>query len=207
MLNRYFPFHYKSHSCYCWLTMTRTLVHRVLMPFTAKLPCVSLLLALVSLAHAVPNPQLIDLDGVAAAKPPVFVKVPLDVVSNTPTLLATTTVAPITTDAPGSRKRSQGIKRRDGACSPQPSGAGPVPSPDTASAFLADPVFQVGGSVLLRMMRPQALQLVTGNGYQCSHTLWLRTSILQSSGLFERVKLHGPLHSGRIRHLSMSIQV
>ncbi|MCJ1388116.1 hypothetical protein MMC18_000961 [Xylographa bjoerkii] len=101
-----------------------------------------LIISFLASALAVPHPQLIDLDGVAAAEPPVFVTVPLDVASNTPTLLATTTVAPITTDAPGTRKRSLGNKKRDGTCEPSPNGSGPVPSPDTASAFLADPDLQ-----------------------------------------------------------------
>ncbi|MCJ1229605.1 hypothetical protein MMC12_006274 [Toensbergia leucococca] len=99
------------------------------------LTCLGLVLAL-------PSPQLINLDGVAAAKPPVFITAPVDVASNTPTLLSTTSVAPITTDNPDTRKRSQDLEKRDGTCDPQPSGPGPVPSPDTPSAFLADPTLQ-----------------------------------------------------------------
>jgi hypothetical protein len=33
--------------------------------------------------------------------------------------------------------------KRDGTCSVQPPGSGPVPVPDTVDAFLSDPVLQV----------------------------------------------------------------
>ncbi|KAL8793126.1 MAG: hypothetical protein Q9195_004238 [Heterodermia aff. obscurata] len=76
---------------------------------------------------------------VIAAPDPVLVAAPLDVESNTPKQVAPAPIKPITTDLP---KRS--LKERD-ACSPQPSGSGPVPSPDTADAFLADTDLSASG--------------------------------------------------------------
>ena len=100
--------------------------------------------AVVGTTLALPHPQDIDLDGVVAAGPPVFVTPPYDVVSNIPTLLTTTSVAPIATDGPDSRKRNDiDVGKRDGTCAAQPAGSGPVPSPDTVAAFQSDPDLQV----------------------------------------------------------------
>ena len=104
-----------------------------------------LTLGIVGSALALPHPQDIDLDAVAAAEPPVIVTPPYDVASNIPSVLTTTSVAPIATDGPESRKRSDtAVEKRDGTCAAQPAGHGPVPSPDTAAAFQSDPDLQVG---------------------------------------------------------------
>ncbi|MCJ1479031.1 hypothetical protein MMC13_007715 [Lambiella insularis] len=108
---------------------------------------VFLISAALSVAFALPHPQEIDLDGVAAAPPPVFVTPAIDVVSQAPTLLPASTIAPITTDAPSSRKRSDRCPvKRDGTCASQPAGSGPVPTPDTVDAFHADPELQASAT-------------------------------------------------------------
>ncbi|MCJ1404934.1 hypothetical protein MMC11_008160 [Xylographa trunciseda] len=98
---------------------------------------------LIGTALALPRPQEIDLDGVAAAADPVIITPPYDVASNLPSILTTTSVAPIATDGPDSRKRSDiVVEKRDGTCAPLPTGSGPVPSPDTVAAFQSDPDLQ-----------------------------------------------------------------
>lgn len=82
---------------------------------------------LVGLALANPNPQDIDLEGVVAAPLPSFV-----------------TPSPLNT-----AKRSNEVMKRDGNCSPQPAGSGPVPAPDTYDNFQADPDLRVGSSLEL----------------------------------------------------------
>ncbi|KAL8642542.1 MAG: hypothetical protein Q9228_000767 [Teloschistes exilis] len=84
--------------------------------------------ALVAVAAAAPapSPQLMDLAAIDAAPDPVFVSAPLDVVS----------------DIPLTKRDGATLTKRDGTCAPQPAGSGPVPSPDTAEAFKADPGLQ-----------------------------------------------------------------
>ncbi|KAL8940557.1 MAG: hypothetical protein Q9216_002744 [Gyalolechia sp. 2 TL-2023] len=79
--------------------------------------------ALVAIAAAAPapSPQLIDLAAIDAAPDPVMVSAPLGVLSDQP-----------------SEKRGVTPVKRDGNCAVQPAGSGPVPTPDTAEAFLAD---------------------------------------------------------------------
>lgn len=91
--------------------------------------------ALTGIAAAAP--QAIDYAGVDAKPDPVFVSAPLDVVSNIPEAVNPPPITPITSPA-SKAKRAVSLTKRDGNCSPQPAGAGPVPSPDTADAFLAD---------------------------------------------------------------------
>ncbi|KAL9122385.1 MAG: hypothetical protein Q9187_001051, partial [Circinaria calcarea] len=71
-----------------------------------------------------PRPQEIDYAGVDAAPDPVLVSPAYDVEQQ----------------AAPARKRNVVIKKRDGDCSPQPKGYGPVASPDTPEAFLSNPV-------------------------------------------------------------------
>ena len=85
--------------------------------------------------------QLIELGDIANLDP-VLVSAPLDVVQDTPPDVPAAPIEPITT--PPSRVRRQLIQKRDGDCSPQPTGSGPVPSPDTVAAFQSFPTFQVG---------------------------------------------------------------
>ncbi|KAL9008752.1 MAG: hypothetical protein Q9173_006155, partial [Seirophora scorigena] len=87
------------------------------------------LLALLGLTSAAPRPQQIDTAGVEAAPAPVFVTPPYNVLehagaSNEPVI------------APRNR-----LHKRDGNCAPQPAGSGPVSSPDTPEAFLANPAY------------------------------------------------------------------
>lgn len=76
---------------------------------------------------------------VIAAPDPIFVAAPLDVEINQPPKVAPAPIKPITTDLP---KKSR-VKRD--ACSPQPVGSGPTPTPDTADAFTSEPRFSVRG--------------------------------------------------------------
>jgi hypothetical protein len=99
--------------------------------------------------------QSLDLAAVDAA-PPVFVTPSVAVVSQeatyapSPTLSSstvtdtTTTVSTPTDESTVSRRsRIQRLARRDGDCSPQPQGSGPVTSPDTPEAFQANKDLQV----------------------------------------------------------------
>ncbi|KAL8831695.1 MAG: hypothetical protein Q9191_000705, partial [Dirinaria sp. TL-2023a] len=91
--------------------------------------CVLFLPTLFTLAVAVPKPQLIDTQAVEAAPDPVLVAPPYDVSSGT-----------LTTAGSAIALQRQGIKR-DGDCTPQPAGFGPVATPDTPNAFLSNPDF------------------------------------------------------------------
>lgn len=107
---------------------------------------------LAGLAHA----QLLDLETINAS-PPAFVAPSLDVASQSvtyspvPTLAAAIASdegasgipAPTTTIAPPQRRRRGQPEKRDGTCASQPAGSGPVPTPDTVSAFLSDTTLQV----------------------------------------------------------------
>lgn len=85
--------------------------------------------------------QLIDLVAIDAFPDPVLVAAPLVVVEDTPPDVPAAPIEPITTSP--SRVRRQLIQKRDGDCSPQPTGSGPVPSPDTVSAFQSFATLQV----------------------------------------------------------------
>ena len=95
------------------------------------------LTALASVAYS----QLINLDAIAQDfAPPELVKAPINVELNVP---AASTPDPITPLQSTSAQKRDIVKKRDGDCSPYPAGSGPVPSPDTPSAFLSDPDFAV----------------------------------------------------------------
>ncbi|KAL9059516.1 MAG: hypothetical protein Q9206_001453 [Seirophora lacunosa] len=83
--------------------------------------CVLSALVAFAAAAPAPSPQLIDIATVDAAPEPVMVSAPLDVLSDTPL-----------------KKRDSAVVKRDGDCAAQPTGSGPVSTPDTAAAFLAD---------------------------------------------------------------------
>ena len=107
-----------------------------------------LLSTLVGLSLAAPRPQEISLEDVIAAGAPVMVTPALDVVTQTASVtpsaqVASSAAAAIATDPATVDKRS--LRKRDGTCSPQPNGSGPVPSPDTPAAFSADPDLHVRG--------------------------------------------------------------
>ncbi|KAL9012328.1 MAG: hypothetical protein Q9173_002899 [Seirophora scorigena] len=83
--------------------------------------CILSALVAIAAAAPAPSPQLIDIATVDAAPEPVMVSAPLDVLTDTPL-----------------RKRDSAMVKRDGDCTAQPTGSGPVSTPDTAAAFLAD---------------------------------------------------------------------
>lgn len=105
--------------------------------------------------------QTIDFDGVNAAGTPVIVTPAVAVASQTASVLpvaaqasaaAASASAALNSDSDSTLttgddddstsskkiKRNSVFGKRDGDCSAQPQGSGPVPSPDTPSAFLAD---------------------------------------------------------------------
>ena len=95
------------------------------------------LAALASVAYS----QLINLDVIALDfAPPELVPAPLNVESDIPAALSAPAVIPLQSV---STKKRDLIDKRDGDCSPYPAGSGPVPNPDTPSAFLSDPEFAV----------------------------------------------------------------
>lgn len=94
-----------------------------------------LVAALAGIIVAIPTPQDIDYAAVEASGDPVLVSAPLDVQSSTAKAVAAAPIEPIVLDA--------SKVKRDGTCAPQPAGSGPVPSPDTADAFLSSPDLQV----------------------------------------------------------------
>ena len=95
------------------------------------------LAALAGVAHSAP--QLIDLDIIALDfDPPELVKAPINVESNIPATVTPDAIIPLQ-----SVSANKLVKKRDGNCSPYPKGSGPVPSPDTPSAFTSDPDFAV----------------------------------------------------------------
>lgn len=92
-----------------------------------------LVVALAAVTSAVPTPQELT---IPLATDPVLFTVPLNVKTDTPQKAAPAPVKPIT---------SSTLKfKRNGTCATQPPGSGPVPTPDTADAFMADPELQVG---------------------------------------------------------------
>ena len=116
------------------------------------------LAAAVGLSLAAPAPQNIDFDMVDSVPAPTTVSVPIGVTAETVSYTATailadalsqitSTIAAVTlsTEVPVSiAKRSAAPSSVTSGCATaavQPTGAGPVPSPDTASAFLGDAYF------------------------------------------------------------------
>lgn len=108
-----------------------------------------LLSALIGLSAAVPRPQLIDTAGVEAAPKPVFVTPAYDVPEQAGA-----------THTPAIAARSQPFKR-DGTCASQPSGSGPVTSPDTPEAFLANPTYANTANIAVT---PDGYTVVMQNG-------------------------------------------
>ncbi|KAK5019777.1 hypothetical protein LTR16_000280 [Cryomyces antarcticus] len=101
--------------------------------------------AFAALAAASPVPQEIDYDSVDAAGLPPTATIPIvgataQVVTYDAAAAASSVAAEVTQDPASARKRDLG--KRDGSCAVQPTGIlSLVPSPDTASAFLAADVF------------------------------------------------------------------
>lgn len=96
--------------------------------------------ALAGVAYSAP--QLINLDAIAADfAPPVLVEAPVNVVSNIPSPSVPPEILPL--QSASAKKRNLEVEKRDGDCSPYPTGPGPVPTPDTPAAFQSDPDFAV----------------------------------------------------------------
>jgi hypothetical protein len=94
--------------------------------------------------------QTIDLDAIDKIPTPTYsinVSATAQTISYTQTA-ALASISASTSDTPGTQKRAvQYIEKRDDdCCAPQPLGSGPIPSPDTASAFLADSDFAAAAS-------------------------------------------------------------
>ncbi|KAL8747675.1 MAG: hypothetical protein Q9190_000471 [Brigantiaea leucoxantha] len=74
-----------------------------------------------------PHPQAIDLVSVSKAPKPVIINPAIDTAVN----------SDLYSPDDGSDTKKRSLEKRDGDCSKQPDGAGPVASPDTSAAFLA----------------------------------------------------------------------
>ena len=100
-----------------------------------------LLAALASVAYSAPKPQMINLDAIALDfAPPELVTAPVNVESDIPEPSTPDAITPLQSV---SAKKRDLVAKRDGDCSPYPTGSGPVPSPDTPSAFQSDADFAV----------------------------------------------------------------
>ena len=92
-------------------------------------------------AYAAPQPQLMDLDAIALDfDPPELVRAPVNVESDIPEPSPPDEITPLQSV---SAQKQDLVAKRDGDCSPYPTGSGPVPSPDTPSAFQSDADFAV----------------------------------------------------------------
>lgn len=98
--------------------------------------------ALAALTSALPSPQLIDLVAIGAYPDSVRVTAPIDIVTDVVASVPAAPVNPLTSII-SSSKRDMTVEKRDGDCSPYPTGSGPVPSPDTVNAFESFPTFAV----------------------------------------------------------------
>ncbi|KAI9851590.1 MAG: hypothetical protein M1838_003302 [Thelocarpon superellum] len=99
---------------------------------------VYVLCAFAALATAAPKPQNIDFDAIKSAPSPTVTGPPIDASAQTisPNLASASSIAAHPT-TPSMDKR--GV---NDPCGIQPAGSGPVPTPDTAEAFLADTELQ-----------------------------------------------------------------
>lgn len=106
--------------------------------------------ALVAVVTATPMPQDIDFDMVIAAPNPVITGAPVGVTDQVVTYdassAASAAVAAVSAEDPEITDAAKMVKRT--ACAPQPTAAANAPaySPDTASAFLANPLFASAAS-------------------------------------------------------------
>ena len=168
---------------------------------------------------AIVQSQMIDLKAIDAFPDPILVSAPLAVVKDTPVKVAAAPIKPLTelvnapkdtiaaaAAAPAKRRRrsNNALAKRDGDCSPQPTGAGPVPTPDTADAFTAFATLQV---CCVFLPLGQSLTRALGYGYQCSYAGWLHQCLRQQKSLLERFQLYGFIHAEQLRHTWMCSQV
>lgn len=157
-------------------------------------------LAAVSLPFAAS--QLMDLDAIAAAPDPVIVTPPVAVTQNIPADVPAPPIVPLTTDVPSKIKRSRALFERDGDCSPQPQGSGPVPTPDTVDAFEAYPTFAVS---TFPLFEKETTQNLPGHGVQRAHSRWLCSSFHRSGRVDECPQLYGSLHPDELRHSELRV--
>lgn len=101
-----------------------------------------ILAALAALTPALPSPQLIDLAAIEEYPDAVRVTAPIDIVKDVVASVPASPINPLTSII-SSSKRDLTVEKRDGDCSPYPTGSGPVPSPDTVDAFESSPTFAV----------------------------------------------------------------
>lgn len=99
--------------------------------------------AAIAAAKPMAYPQMLDLDAILAQGPPASASIATTagVITVDPTSLASAAASAVTASPLPQTLLTTAVdnkKRQATACAPQPTGAGPVPSPDTASAFLAD---------------------------------------------------------------------
>lgn len=100
------------------------------------------LATLAALTSALPSPQLIDLVAIGEYPDSVRVTAPIDIVTDVVVPVPAAPINPLTSII-SSSKRDLVVEKRDGDCSPYPTGSGPVPSPDTVDAFESFPTFAV----------------------------------------------------------------
>lgn len=98
------------------------------------------LAALAVLTSALPSPQLIDLVAIGNYPDSVRVTAPIDKEVDVAASVPAAPIKPLTSIG-SSSKRDLTVEKRDGDCSPYPTGSGPVPSPDTVDAFASFPTF------------------------------------------------------------------
>ncbi|KAI9785603.1 MAG: hypothetical protein M1816_000349 [Peltula sp. TS41687] len=137
-------------------------------------------LAFAAFAAASPRPQSLDIKAVQAAPDPTILGPPVGAVQQTivynaeAAAASATEVAALPTRV--ARRWVTVVQKRDvnDACAPQPSGYGPKANPDTAEAFLSDPVLQAsdaaepqGYTVSFRSKKGS----VSGNTYMGYKTL------------------------------------
>lgn len=101
-----------------------------------------------SLAYALPDPSYSTAVGTATAQSVSYDSATVYdaalaqiTATTTDTAVVASTDAPATTTDPADAGSTDAPQKRSASCSPQPIGYGPVPSPDTASAFTAYPLF------------------------------------------------------------------
>lgn len=103
-------------------------------------------LAAIAAAKPMAYPQMLDLDAILAQGPPASASIATTagVITVDPTSLASAAAASVTASPLPQTLITTAVDnklKRQAACTPLPTGAGPVPTPDTASAFLSYSVF------------------------------------------------------------------
>ncbi|KAL8903155.1 MAG: hypothetical protein Q9171_007497 [Xanthocarpia ochracea] len=104
-----------------------------------------LVAALAGLAYAAPRPQSINFEELDAAEVPAVTgpapEALVEPVTYSEQVAKAEAAAEVTEELSSPAKRGLVARGVNDPCSPQPAGSGPVPTPDTAAAFLAFPEF------------------------------------------------------------------